>query len=154
MDKDSLNRSYVPALVVGIIGLALLVFGTGCSGGGKIKTPRADITPPMSLLGKLAVDYYKAEVKPDGTASVEMSGFKTRNPDPELTKAAGKAITTIQAAKVATNLANQAAQTTRHIDDNAVRINDSNNALQATKVTAPLNAETEQAKIAADAANQ
>jgi hypothetical protein len=65
-----------------------------------------------------------------------------------------KAITTIQAARVATNLVNQTAGITRHIDDNAVRINDSNNAVQTTKITAPLEAKTQQAQIAAEAAQQ
>ena len=120
-----------------------------CSGGGQIKTPTVRVTPPVSLLGQLQVASYNAEVRPDGTTTVSMTGFRTRNPDPELTKAASKAVTAIQAARVATNVVNQAAATTRHIDTNAVKINDSNNALQATKVKAPLEAEIQEAQIEA-----
>lgn len=93
--SDRLNQSYWPAAVIGLLGLAIITLLPSCSGGGKITTPLVKLTPPMSLLGQLQVASYNAEVRPDGTTTVSMAGFGTRNPDPELTRTAAKAATTI-----------------------------------------------------------
>ena len=105
-----------------------------CSGGGYIQTAGVKVAPPLSFLGKQSFDGYTANVQPDGTVTVSISGYKTQNPDPDLTKGVVSYGKSKILGDVTKHVTSESGLTTRHIDDNAVRIKASDNAADVEKL--------------------
>lgn len=105
-----------------------------CSGGGYIQTAGVKVAPPLSFLGKQSFDGYSAAVKPDGTVTVSITGYKTQNPDPDLTKGVVSYGKSKILGDVTKHVTSESGLTTRHIDDNAVSINAANKAAEVEKL--------------------
>lgn len=106
-----------------------------CSGGGRIKTPLADMTHPLSLLGKQRFKSYYAKVHPDGTVETRITGYATHNPDPDLTKGVVSGVKAKILGDVTKHITTETGLTTRHVDDNAVKINATNKTAETEQLS-------------------
>lgn len=75
--------------IAALLAMFLILSNIACSGLGGVKTSGLAAVSPLSLLGKQSIGSYKRTITtPQLTVVEEFSNYNTRNPDPDLTKAA------------------------------------------------------------------
>lgn len=109
-------------LLAALILLVVLLCLSSCTSGGAMKLPNGStVLAPTSLLGEQAIDEYAMTMSPDGAVSITMKGYRTHNPDRDLTQAVKTGYLANQAAQVTKAITKETGLTTRHLSDNATK---------------------------------